>query len=73
MDPIQQQSLNNINNQTYKALPYGADALKITAYDGNDNPLTVEYYKGGPNGKLLITVSLSYDGNGNLTGYTESR
>ena len=73
MDNFQQQILNNISSQSSAALPYGADALKITSYDVNDNPLIIEYYKGGPNGKLLKTVSLTYDGNGNILTYTESR
>lgn len=74
MDAIDRSNLNDINRNSTSSLPYGADSLKITSYDGDNNPLVIEYYLGGTDfGKLLVTVTLTYDVNGNVTSLNRSR
>lgn len=36
------------------------------------NLTTVQYYQGGPSGTLMVTLTLAYDGSGNLISVTRS-
>ena len=40
-------------------------------YTGS-NLTTVRYYQGGSGGTLMVTLTLAYDGSGNLTSVTRS-
>lgn len=42
------------------------DFISIT-YNPSNNPTMVVYRIGGPSGNIVATVSMSYDGSGNLT------
>jgi hypothetical protein len=41
-------------------------------YDGSGNLTTVAYYRGGSGGKLVATLTLTYDANDNLLTVTKS-
>jgi len=41
-------------------------------YDANDNLVTVEYYLGGSGGELVATLTMTYDGNGNVLTVTRT-
>lgn len=72
MASIDSANINDINLNTNRALPFGADYLAVTSYSG-DNPTQIKYYKGGDMGKLIVTVDITYDGSGNVLTYRETR
>jgi hypothetical protein len=41
-------------------------------YDGSGNLTEVEYYRGGSGGKLVATLTMTYDANDNLLTVTKS-
>lgn len=41
-------------------------------YDGSGNLTTAEYYRGGSGGKLVATLTMTYDANDNLLTVTRS-
>ena len=47
-------------------IPYAFDALNVTSVDGSGNPLTINYYINGLSGTFVGTLTLTYDGGGNL-------
>jgi hypothetical protein len=42
------------------------------AYDVNGNLLTVIYKNGGPSGRVVCTLTMTYDGSGNLLTLTRA-
>lgn len=51
-------------------VPSNYDYIQL-GYSGG-NLTTVKYYQGGAGGTLMITLTLAYDGSGNLTSVARS-
>lgn len=47
------------------------DYISLSSYSGV-NPGTVVFKNGGASGQTVATLTLTYDGNGNLTSVTKS-
>jgi len=63
VDDSMNKVLDQIRNKFWD-FPAQPDEMRITSYDGNDNPLIIEYYR---DGALLFIHDLTYDGSGRLT------
>ena len=53
-------------------IPDSYDYISIPSYDANSNPLTVVYKKGGAAGSTVATLTLTYDGSGNVSTVTRT-
>jgi hypothetical protein len=55
-----------------ESLPFGADYLAQSNPDGNGNYQTITYKTGGASGVTVKTITLTFDGSGNVLTYSEA-
>lgn len=48
------------------------DYIAITSYNAANDPLIIQFRTGGSGGTLVATLTLTYDGSGNLSTVTKT-